>query len=295
MIVLGDASAGMVTWDPDAAAPDSVSLLVQQPQAASFNADGTRYAALSGAVDATLVIGRVDGSNLIHLPAATNGLWHPTDPNLIAWTGPADSGTGETIISVADLSGSITPRTAPLLEITVTDGPHLLSAWGDWGFATQNGDRTVGFDADGVPVRSADGELFDSAPDGTLLVVEPTDDLGVPFLLNPDGTRTEIPSLDVGGSDYRFLVDGDWIVAITGQEDGHTSILAKAVNTRSTRITSVEEPARVVGTSFNDRFLVLQEEGTNDLIFKDWSNGAQHRVPFDDQVEAIYLNHRRTG
>ena len=49
----------------------------------------------------------------------------------------------------------------------------------------------------------------------------------MPFLLNPDGSRTELPSLDIGGSDFRITADGEWVLATTVQADGHTSIVAR--------------------------------------------------------------------
>lgn len=289
LIGLRPSSASVMNWGPEQSEPTTVSLLAQ-PQSASYNADGTRFLVVSAAAGSTLIVDGVDDHSPIHIRGAFSAAWHPTDPNLLAWTEPTGDEIVGTTVKVADLSGGPAPGVEPLTETILPGGLHRLRAWGDWGFATQGGDTTHGFDPDGLPVRSAGGAMFGSAPDGTLLVVEMGTDRGIPFLLNPDGTRTELPSLDIGASDYRIIAGGEWVVAITSQPDGHTSILARAVNSRSTRITSIEETARLVGTSSGDRFLVLQEEGTNGLIFKDWRNGAEYRIPVADAIGAVFLN-----
>jgi len=111
-----------------------------------------------------------------------------------------------------------------------------------------------------------------------------------PFLLAGDGSVVDLPNLDIGASDFRITSDGDWVLAVAIQEDGHTSILARTVHTRSTRLTSIDATALIVDMAWQDRFLVLQEIASDDLVFKDWNTGAEFSVPMDDPVGAVFLS-----
>ncbi|MDJ0953944.1 MAG: hypothetical protein QNJ81_09705, partial [Acidimicrobiia bacterium] len=162
-------------------------------------------------------------------------------------------------------------------------------SWGNWGFATSLGPTIYGFDPDGVQTRTIDGVFFDAAADGMLLLADQTEEGTVPFLLNTDGTRNELPSLDIGAADFRITSDGEWVLATTIQQDGHTSILARTVRSRSTRITSIDETAQIVNMTWGDRLLVLQDVESNDLLFKDWNTGAEYRVATEDPVAAVFL------
>lgn len=307
LVAVSNTSARIGEWYPDASAP-TFGNTIMQPRSAAFNIDGTRVMVQTwSGGDTALTVTETGGANPLHLRNVTSGRWHPDDPDLLAWT-EYDSRTGsDTIVKVADLSGDRSAGISPLNEF-VLEGEQTIRAWGDWGFATAKDlavllahpDRsqpaltasvsTFIFDPDGLEIGIATGTLFDAAADGTLLLGDLTGDEPMPYLRNPDGSITELPGLDVGASDYQITADGQWVLAVTLQADGHTSILARAVNTRSTRLTSVEQAARVVGTMAGDRALVLQEVQSNDLVFKDWSSGAEYRVPVDSQIGAVYVD-----
>jgi hypothetical protein len=276
----------VVTWDRAASEPTS-SYLLAQPVSVSYNSDGSRLAVLSVTAGSRLVIDDADPGDPFCIRGATSGVWHPADPDLLAWTRVDDEGANTTIV-VADVSDPISGDPPVDFEASIP-GEHVLLAWGDWGFVTAGGDTTFGWSADGTPARSAVGSFFDAADDGTVLMAN-SDAGGIPFLLSPDGSITEIPSLDLHTTDLRLTDDGQWVLATTFQEDGHTSIIARAVMSRSTRLTSIEEAASVLGTAQMDRFLVLQEIGSKDLVLKDWSNGAEYRLPLDDVISAFHLS-----
>ncbi len=261
--------------------------LLAQPISASYNSDGSRLAVLSMAGGARLVIDDTDPGNPVSIRGATSGAWHPTDPDLLAWTRIGDADAATTIV-VADFTDPTSGDPAVAFELSLPGEQDLL-AWGDWGFITAGGDTTFGWSADGAPTRSAAGSFFDVADDGTVLMADFAAG-GMPFLLSPDGSITEIPSLDLHTTDLRLTNDGQWVLATTFQEDGHTSIIARAVMSRSTRLTSIEEAAYVLGTTQADRFLVLQEIRSRDLVLKDWSNGAEYRLPLDDVISAFHLS-----
>ena len=290
LVTVTATTARIGDWNSESTTP-SFNANVSQPRSAAYNADGTRIAIHSWVRNGSFVLDASDGGNPVHLrDDITSGAWHPTDPDLFAWTQPdPDTAADQAIVRVADLSGDTSAGAAPLVEFTIPFASQTLHAWGDWGFVTTRDDATFGFDPDGIPTRSGNGTFFDVAVDGTLLLAAVDEQGAVPYLLLPDGTEMPLPSLDIGASDFELTADGEWVLAVTFQEDGHTSILARTVHSRSTRLTSIDQTARVVGTAWDDRFLVLQEVTTNDLLFKDWSTGAEYRVPVGEQVAAVYL------
>jgi hypothetical protein len=281
MVALTDGGARAGVWHPSLATP-SFNARIVGALAAGVNSDGTRVSVASGTGTITDVA--LGGGPQYFLGT---GIWHPTKPGLFAWAG-SPPGSGETTVMTVDLSAEKTSQEiVPLVEFSVPSANAVLAAWGDWGFAVGFDETIHIFDPDGAPIRSAKGEVLDFADDGTLLVA---DENGVPFLLDADGSTTDLPSLDVGATDYRITPDAAWAIAVTPQEDGHTSILARALNSRSTRITSVDQAARVVGMSSSGRFLILQSAISNDLFFKNWNTGAEYQIPIEFQVAAIYVD-----
>jgi len=285
LVSLAATATKVVTWNRAATEPTSRYLLTQ-PITVSYNSDGSRLAVLAVVGGSRLVIDDTDPGDPFYIRGATSGVWHPTNLDLLAWTAVDDAGT-DTTITVADFSDPTSGDPAVDFEASIP-GKHDLLAWGDWGFVTASGDTTFGWSADGTPTRSAAGSFFDAADDGTVLMADSAAG-GMPFLLSPNGSITEIPSLDLHTTDLRLTNDGQWVLATTFQEDGHTSIIARAVMSRSTRLTSIEEAAYVLGTAQMDRFLVLQEIGSKDLVLKDWSNGAEYRLPLNDVISAFHL------
>ncbi len=273
-------------WDDDLHFP-SYNSSISQPQSGEYNSDGTRVAIRSAVGDGAFVIDSAAGAP-VYIWDVTSGTWHNTDPSLFAWT-ESDTETDSTVVRVADVSGDTSAGISALVEFSLPGQDHMLRAWGDWGFATTSGTTTSGFDPDGVQTRTIEGVFFDATDEGVLLLADPADEGVVPFLLNLDGTRSELPSLDIGAADFRITSDGDWVLATTIQQDGHTSILARTVRSRSTRITSIDETAQIVNMTWGDRLLVLQDVASNDLLFKDWKTGAEYRVTIDDPVAAVFL------
>jgi hypothetical protein len=260
---------------------------ISQPQSAQYNNDGTLVAIRSGVGDGVFVIDSAM-SGPAYIWDVTSGVWHNTNASLFAWTA-IDAETAATVVRVADVSGDPSFGVSALLEFSLPGPDHILQAWGDWGFVTTSGATTYGFDPDGLPARMIDAMFFDAATDGMLLLADPGDEGATPFLFNLDGSRSELPSLDIGASDFRITADGSWVLATTIQEDGHTSILARTVRSRSTRLTSVDETARIVNLTSGDRLLVLQDIDSSDLLFKDWNTGAEYRVAIEDPIAAVFL------
>jgi hypothetical protein len=273
-------------WDSDLAFP-SYNSSISQPQSAQYNNDGTLVAIRSGVGDGVFVIDSAM-SGPVYIWDVTSGVWHNTNASLFAWTA-IDAETAATVVRVADVSGDPSFGVSALLEFSLPGSDHTLQAWGDWGFVTTSGATTYGFDPDGLQTRMIDGMFFDAATDGMLLLADPGEEGATPFLVNLDGSRSELPSLDIGASDFRITADGSWVLATTIQEDGHTSILARTVRSRSTRLTSVDETARIVNLTSGDRLLVLQDIDSNDLLFKDWNSGAEYRVAIEDPIAAVFL------
>ncbi|MCP3998196.1 MAG: hypothetical protein GY722_24510 [bacterium] len=289
LVTLTATKAQVGQWDSALTFP-TYNANILQPRSAKYNADGRLVAVQTGVDAGSMVIDAAVGGSPTYIQEnITSGSWHPTDPALFAWTEVEDE-TESTVVRVADLSRDSSAGVAALVEFSIPGIDHLLQAWGDWGFATSSDGTISGLDPDGIPVRSVAGEFFDAAVDGTLLIADMGAEGPTPFLLNVDGSIAALPSLDIGATDFRITGDGDWVLAATIQEDGHTSILARTVHARSTRLTSVDETARIIDTTWEDRFLVLQELESNDLLFKDWNTGAEFSVPMDDPVGAVFLS-----
>jgi hypothetical protein len=283
VVVLGPSSARIGNWMADDLAP-SFGHTVAAPRGASFNSDGSRLAVLSAAAGSSYVLSNADGGDTMRIPDAVSGAWHATDPDLLAWTVVDGDGT---IVAVADVSGASNGLT-PLLDFRLP-GHQELAAWGDWGFATTDENMTYGWDPDGVATRATAGTFFDASADGTLLIANLDDSGAMPFLLSPEGIATTLPSLEIWAADLQLSDNGEWVFATTLQQDGPTTILARAVNSRSARITSIAEAAAVLGTAADDRFIVLQELDSRDVVFKDWNSGIEYRVPFTDELGSFYM------
>jgi hypothetical protein len=289
LVTLSSTGALVGTWLPSDIAPD-FNVSFTQAESADYNADGSLVAVTTRVRGGSMVIDAAEGGSPIYLQEnIAGGLWHPTEPALFAWTVYGDD-TEVTHLRMADVSALSGDSRDVLFETTLQGRQHHLLAWGDWGFVTLDSARPFGglvtlFDADGLDPLQLDGVFLDATPDGTLLmaralVVEHTEDAWlIPYLIQPDRVETELIGLDIGAADFRITADGDWVIAVTQQADGHTSILARTVRSRSTRLTSVDEPARIVGLSPDDRYLILQESESSDLVFKDWNTGAEFHVP----------------
>ena len=289
LVAINPSSASVGWWAPDSATP-VYNARISQAQGAEYNVDGSLVAVYTQVRSGSVVIDHPRGGSPVYIQEdVTGGAWHPEDPSLFAWStyvGGEDEGT--TIIQVADLTGASAAAIQPLVGFTVA-GNHTLRAWGDWGFATTAGGTTVGLDSDGFEIRRADALFYDASVEGTLLLGAPDDEAVIPFLFDSSGAITDLPSLDIGAGDFHITADGQWVFAITIQADGHTSVLARTVFSRSTRLSSIDAAASVVGFVWDDQIIVLQEDGSNDLIFKNWNTGAEFRVPLESRIAAVFL------
>lgn len=284
IVMMTDTSAAIGEWTPGSATP-SFNARISQPRSASFNADQARVAVHTGVKDGSFVIDSSEGGSPIYIQKnVSSGAWHPSDPDLFAWT---EVGIGRTLLKIADVSGYTGSGLEPLVEIVIEPSDHELKAWGDWGFVTSSSGMLYVLDIDGQELWRIESDFYDATPDGILLLARIEDGAAMPYLLNPDGTETALSGLDIGASDLRLTDDADWVIAVTYQADGHTSILARTVRSRSTRLTSIDETARIVDLILEDRFLVLQEIHSNDLVFKDWNTGAEFRIPVEAEIAAV--------
>ena len=284
LITLGS-TGRIATWAPDQIAPE-VQGNVGLPLSATYNSDGSRVAVHTAVRDGTVVIDQPTGGSPIYLqPDISSGVWHPTDPALFAWTVAVETARGQwsSVIRIADVTGHTSAGLEPLVELPLPEGRHSLLAWGDWGFVTADDDvasrPATRTGPDLLDPQELDGTFFDATEDGTLLMARMVDTSYVPYLLAPDGSEVELVGLDIGAAQFRITADGRWVIAVTRQADGHTSILARTVGSRSTRLSSIEGSGHIVDLIDNDRFLVLQETESRDLVFKDWNTGAEFRVP----------------
>lgn len=288
-LVAVDISAQIGAWTPDSAFP-IYGATVSQPKDASYNASGSHVAVGSRAGDGSLVIHDVDAGNPIFISGGVSGgKWHPTDPDLFAWAAVPDPEI--TQIRIADISGYTGATLEPLREIELP-GTQALLAWGDWGFATEDSAPGTGpvvtlYDSDGSNPLQLEGELFGATPAGLLLMAVFEQSGYVPYLVELDRSLTPLVRLDIGASNLGITSDGEWVIALTLQADGHTSILARAIRSRSTRLSSIDGAGRFVSFVMEDRFIALQERDSGDLVFKDWNTGAEFRLPIETGASIV--------
>jgi hypothetical protein len=135
------------------------------------------------------------------------------------------------------------------------------------------------YDADGFNPLQLEGDFFGATPSGLVLMAVVEESGYVPYIVELDRSLTPLVGLDIGASQFRITSDGEWVIALTLQADGHTSILARTVRSRSTRLSSINGAGRLVSFVLDDRFIAIQERDTRDLVFKDWNTGAEFRIP----------------
>lgn len=286
-LVALDISARIGSWDPDSAFP-SYDATVSQPEDATYNASGSHVAVRTRARNGSLVIAAVEGGSPIFITEGVwGGEWHPTDPDLLAWTAVADVPDPEiTYLRIADISGYLGTTLEPLREIELPGAPQALLAWGDWGFVTADSTPETGpgvtlYDSDGLNPLQLEGDFFGATPAGLLLMAIFEESGYAPYLVELDRSVSPLAALDIGASNFRITTDGEWVIALTLQADGHTSVLARTIRSRSTRLSSINGAGRFVSFVLDDRFIALQEGDSGDLVFKDWNSGAEFRVPIE--------------
>ncbi len=282
-------------WPPDATEPE-VSGTISRATHAEYNASGSRVAVQTAVKGGSIVIDESTGGSPIYLREdVSSGHWHPTNPDLFAWTRTTETPSGElaTSVFVGDVSTYDGASLEPISGIDFEGGPHFLLGWGDWGFLIADEGQPTGpifrYTLEGSDPIELDGVFFDVTENGTILMARVEDNGFLPYLVDADGVETELVGLDVGVSDFRITPDGAWVIAVTPQTDRHTSILARTVHSRSTRLSSVNGSARIVDLVRGGQYLVLQEADSGDLVFKDWNTGAEFRLLVESEVTAVFL------
>ncbi len=298
-LVAIDGSARIGNWAPDSASP-SYHAMVDQPIGAVFNATGSRVAINTNGGAGSIVIDTVETGQRIILSegiAQWGGVWHPSDPDLFAWTVAPDAAAGDlTYLRVANISAYGGETLEPQREIELPAGQHALLAWGDWGFVTEhwtpeNGPVVTLWDADGLNPLELEGDFFGATPAGLVLMAAVEDSGYVPYLVELDRSLAWLVGLDIGAYNFHITSDGEWVIALTLQADGHTSVLARTIRSRAVRLTSIAEVGRFVTFAVDDRYVVLQEGDSGDLVFKDWNNGGEYWIPVDggESIADVHL------
>lgn len=293
-------AARVASWAAGDTAP-VFNATVNSPHDAAFNADGTLVLIHSLIQEGSAIINDAEGGRPIYLSGGVSSVyWHPTDPTAIAWTEGTHS--DPTILNTANLTGIASHGVvSPLVEVELEPGLHLL-AWGSWGFLLESSDTGDGtappeasllvLDPAGKERGRLSGDFYGSSDDGLLLLARTDEDgVAMPFVVEADLSETPLTGLDIGAADFLLSSSGEWVIAVTPQADGHTSVLARTVRAKSTRLSSVRNETTVIGLVWEDRYVALQDIATGDLIFKDWSTGAEFHVPSpsDTRIGAIFL------
>jgi hypothetical protein len=203
-------SLELVVW-PENGDPSERSVPVgvsSPPDPVAFDAAGRLLATVlpvPGEIGGVLYAGVPDAAKIIALDV-TGYAWHDADPSALAYT---TAGDGETLLWVT--RGNLAESEMIARAVGIEGG---IAAWGDWGYAVQNGESVVLFADTGEITSVAEGRVLDShatgqmavdvvslglldAGGGLRVIGDMTADPMLTAAFSPDGSRLAL--LGVGG------------------------------------------------------------------------------------------------
>jgi hypothetical protein len=316
LLVMSDGSRATAEWwtvGAREAVPFDLGLATTE---ARFNTQANLVALLStvGTEEGTLRIGE-PASIATRFVNVTSVTWHDQDPDRIAFTArlPLEDELSLLTATVRNADrDEVTRGTGWVIEDlrrvrTFDDAPEL-AAWGDWGFAVNTSvPITVSFegrlgeseqavalalDVDGAEVARTEGRVVDHLPGGPLLIRAFWDTIGV----DDDGipeieerhtvTRTDVGLVPDGS--YELITpdavaflnpNGSNVTEVIVNPSGLTVATTRNFDRQSNRSASVPGLLDPLGFNAEGNLFVLHDPAENELVFLDWSNSTQFRLP----------------
>jgi hypothetical protein len=290
----------LLIWEQDDEVPRAFSIRVGM-QDVSFDASGEYLVYLSGGA---LIVDRIPGNGGRSLgEAPTAAIWHPTRPQMLAYTLAGSESVTLTVARVLEDGGIETNSVGDLPA-----GSRLV-AWGEWGYAIEEplpgdvdaAERIVviyGF-AYMEPLRAVPGAVITA--NGDLLLVAGVADpeaaiaaaaaAGIaPRITRPMqgnalldsellsvtlellGDPVDLPSVTIAR-------DGSRVAVSTRTASGGTSVTLFERRGTTSIVVPLRGEAMPIGFIANARYLTLHDPGTSELILLDTRAGTRVRLP----------------
>lgn len=306
LIANGPSGPSALLWDPSfiqpkpfpiafdlAAAPETTLSL----RSATFDAGGDFVAVTGipqGSEEPILRVGTPTDISAVTLDAATSFTWHATDVAHLAWIEAGSDG------------GAVlhTARVNPLSKLLMDEkqiasvaASTELVRWDGTGFIlnTRAGEIVAVTNSGDEHWRSPGHALRASA--STILVTSADDD---PRRLSG------VTAIDRAGADLGELFDvpvDDALVSRTVEMSRNTDLVAR-IDIRQNRtriemngpefvavkILQYNDDVEPIGFTSNDKYLVFEADGSNDLVFFNWSLGSIHILSVPDQFGVVGLD-----
>ena len=273
----------------------------------SFNVDGTLLSLISfgGSENGTLRVGEPTdlGTRFVDV---TSAVWHDEEPRRIAFIArlPLED---ELSLLTATVPNDLF-NLSDLERVTTFTTETTLEAWGEWGFAVNTSEPivvsfdgavggseqplTLTLDPSGTETARTQGWVIDALAGGRLLirtfwnVIEITDDGVAVVVESHEVTRTD-PSLVADGT-FELLTpeaiaflnpDGSHMSEVNVNPAGVTLVTSRDFDRPSNRSGSVPGLLDPAGFTLDGSLFVLHDPMEDELVFLDWSNGTQYRIP----------------
>ncbi len=207
--------------------------------------------------------------------------WHDSQEAGLGWV--TRDATGEIGLWTSD-GGTGAPHN---LTAAVGMQDAVMVAFGDWGWALQNGDEVVVLNDFGEIVRIHTGEFMDSAPDGWLLVRRE----GQPITISPGGVEESF-QLGAEVDDVLRVRDevGDWWSAAFAGSPERVAILGSrglAVIEESGNRYYTQSPSRP--GLFANASHVAYMRASGGAVIVDLETGREFEVLVNDFVRTIVI------
>ncbi len=296
-------------WDPSFILPKAVPVAFFDPQdppedqrlalrTATFDAGGNFVAVtgIPGGESREVVrVGTPTDISSISLDGATSFVWHATDVAHLAWIA-LNSGGQPTLYTarVNPLSNVLMDQkeVAPLTASTTR-----IVRWDASGFVLNTGlGEIVALTTTGDVLWAALGKAI-TASASTILVSE----MGArPHLLESvsvvDRSGTPIREWfeedakdDLLGRTVRMSRNTDLVARIDIRQD-RTRIEMNGPGFVTAKVIHYNDDIEPIDFTSNDKYLVFRADGTNDLIFFNWSVGSIHVLDVPDQYGVVGLD-----
>ena len=290
----------LLVWGQDDEVPRAFPLRAGM-QDVSFDTSGEHLVYLSGGA---LIVDRMPGTGGRSLgEAPTAAIWHPTAPQMLAYTLAGSESVTLAVARVLEDGGIETNSVGDLPE-----GSRLV-AWGDWGYAIEEplpGGAgatkriVVIYDfADMEPLRAVPGAVITAKGDLLLVAGVPDPDAAVaaaaaaaiaPRITRPMQGNALLDS-DLSSVTLELLGDPVDLPSVTIARDGSRVAVSTRTGSGGTSVTlferrgttSIVVPLRgeavPIGFVADARYLALHDPDTSELILLDTRAGTRLRLP----------------
>lgn len=305
LIANGPNGPTALLWDPSFIQPKPLPIEINPDsdnqsatlRSASFDAGGSFVAVTSPLLESDTMLLRIGSPtdlSATELLGTTSHIWHASDVAHLAWIATSPDG----------LSTLYTARVNPLsttlmdeLEVAEVPSNSSLIRWDTDGFILDTGSGEV------LVLTTHGEEAWRRA--GYALAASASTILVAPSGADPERLATAA-ALDRSGTEINVLFDeevDDQLIGRTVALSGKTGLLARidvrqertrielnGASFAGTRIIQYNDDVEPIGFTSNDKYFVFKADGSNDLVFVNWSLGSFHVLSVPDQFGIVGLD-----